>query len=156
MAALNNLIIKTFKKARSPEFFEKAQKLRLEVFVKDQNVPVENETDTLDDTATHFLVIDAIDPLPLATGRMFPDSDIKNAVRLGRMAVREPYRGQGVGAELLKAMLKKARAEGYQEAVCNAQTQAMDYYAKYGFVAEGEEFIEENIPHVFMRCPFDS
>lgn len=34
--------------------------------------------------------------------------------------------------------------------VLDAQTYATDFYAKYGFVVEGEEFMEDGIPHLTM------
>ncbi len=148
----HNLIIRQFTRTDAPDLFEKAMRLRQAVFVEEQAVPADHELDALDETATHWIVQDAIDPLPVATGRMFPDPEIPGAVRVGRMAVRKPYRGQGMGRVLLDAMLEDAAKQGFTEAVCNAQTHALVFYQQAGFVAEGEEFMEEDIPHRFMRC----
>lgn len=148
----HNLIIRQFTRPEAPELFEKAMRVRQAVFVEEQAVPAEHELDALDDTAIHWIVQDPLDPLPVATARMFADPEISGAVRIGRMAVRKPYRGQGMGRVLLGAMLEEAARQGFTEAVCNAQTHALAFYQQAGFVAEGEEFMEEDIPHFFMRC----
>ncbi len=161
MTTSHNLIVKAFKKENDLTLFEEAQKIRFNVFVDEQNVSPNHEIDALDDTATHFVVMasalenDTEDTALfdfLATGRMFPESAHPDKVRLGRMAVKKAYRGQGLGSVLIKAILKKAKTQGYKEAVCGAQTHALKYYEKFGFVAEGKEFLEENIPHFLMRC----
>jgi predicted GNAT family N-acyltransferase len=38
--------------------------------------------------------------------------------------------------------------------VLHAQTRAAPFYARYGFVAEGEVFEEAGIPHIRMRRVF--
>jgi predicted GNAT family N-acyltransferase len=67
------------------------------------------------------------------------------------MAVLADWRGKGVGQAMLECLVAMARREGHRAAVLNAQTQAVPFYAKYGFVAEGPEFTEAGIPHRAMR-----
>ena len=63
------------------------------------------------------------------------------------MAVLRDWRGRGVGAALLARLVDAARAAGHRRVVLNAQTQAMPFYARHGFVAVGDEFCEAGIPH---------
>ena len=35
--------------------------------------------------------------------------------------------------------------------VLDAQAHLSDWYGRFGFVAEGDEFLEDGIPHVTMR-----
>lgn len=117
-----------------------AQALRVEVFVVEQGVPSELEWDEADEVSTHAVAYDEAGQV-IATGRLLPDGHI------GRMAVRKSARGQGIGAQVLRALLDEAKRQGYVELVLHAQTHAVDFYAKYGFKIEGEEFLEAGIAH---------
>lgn len=117
-----------------------AQDLRVEVFVVEQGVPVELEWDESDEVSTHAVAYDEAGQ-PIATGRLLPDGHI------GRMAVRKSARGQGIGAQVLRALLDEAKRLGYQELVLHAQSHAVEFYARHGFELRGEEFMEAGIPH---------
>ncbi len=121
-----------------------AQKVRIEVFVIEQNVPAELEWDEGDEVSTHAVAYDE-QGQPVATGRLLPDGHI------GRMAVSQSLRGQGIGKQVLMALLDHARQDGHSELVLHAQTHAIPFYEQQGFVAEGEEFIEADMPHRLMR-----
>jgi ElaA protein len=69
------------------------------------------------------------------------------ARRIGRVCTALDARGQGLGAKLMVAALDAA---GDVDCVLDAQTYATGFYAKYGFRPEGEEFIEDGIPHITM------
>jgi predicted GNAT family N-acyltransferase len=66
------------------------------------------------------------------------------------MAVLEAWRGQGVGSALLKALLRLAHDRGIRRVRLNAQSRAVGFYQRHGFVAEGQEFIEAGIAHRAM------
>ena len=58
----------------------------------------------------------------------------------------EEYRGKGMGTTLMKTMLKRLEAEGYERASLSVQTEnfATEWYAKLGFEVyedKGEEYI---------------
>jgi predicted GNAT family N-acyltransferase len=67
------------------------------------------------------------------------------------VAVLPAWRGCGVGAELLRHLVDEARGRGLREVVLNAQTHAMGFYGRLGFVPSGEPFDEAGIPHREMR-----
>lgn len=124
----------------------RAWPLRVLVFVQEQRVPEELEHDEWDARSLHALAIDA-DDRALGTGRLLPDGHV------GRMAVAADARGRGIGSALLRALLDAARERGHAEAVLNAQVTAMPFYARHGFVADGEPFLEAGIEHRTMRRP---
>ena len=66
--------------------------------------------------------------------------------------MRRAWRGQGIGGRLLAFMLAQCREHGFRRFALNAQTRARDFYARHGFCACGEEFLEAGIPHVLMLC----
>mgnify|MGYP003339035247 FL=1 len=117
-----------------------AQALRVEVFVVEQGVPVELEWDEADEVSTHTVAYDQSGQA-VATGRLLPDGHI------GRMAVRKSARGQGIGTQVLSALLHEAKRQQFQKLVLHAQTHAIEFYAKHGFQSEGDEFLEAGIPH---------
>jgi predicted GNAT family N-acyltransferase len=118
--------------------------IRETVFVQEQRVPLELEWDSLDEACLHVLAVDR-GGAPIGTGRLLADGYI------GRMAVLATWRRRGVGAALLTELTRMAIEEGYVEVMLNAQVHAMGFYARYGFAAEGEEFLDAGIAHVRMR-----
>ena len=120
-----------------------ARPVRERVFIDEQNVPREEEWDEWDETSDHAV---ALDPggKPVGTARLLPDG------RIGRMAVLKEWRGKGVGAALLAAMLARARERSMPRALLHAQSHAAGFYRRFGFSERGEEFFEAGIPHVEM------
>jgi predicted GNAT family N-acyltransferase len=121
-----------------------AAPIRLEVFVHEQHVPFEEEIDALDAACVHAVAFDTHGSA-LATGRLLPDGHI------GRMAVLKAVRGQGLGGAVLQALMQQAQQKGFVEVVLSAQTHALQFYVRHGFVPEGAEYLDANIPHVLMR-----
>ncbi len=117
--------------------------IRFEVFVEGQNVPHDEEVDGLDPDCVHVLV-EADDGSAVATGRLLPDAHI------GRMAVREPWRGKGIGGAVLEALVGAARERGEAKVVLAAQTHAIPFYSRHGFRVYGPVFDDAGIPHRWM------
>ena len=122
-----------------------AGRIRELVFVREQGVPKELEWDEQDPRCDHALA-HAKDGRAVGTGRLLPDGHI------GRMAVLKEWRGKGVGALLLQALMEQARLRGHARVRLNAQAYAAGFYRRYGFEVSGAEFMEAGIPHVAMQC----
>ncbi|MBR0565764.1 GNAT family N-acetyltransferase [Azoarcus sp. L1K30] len=122
----------------------RAMPLRERVFVVEQGVPAEMELDEFDPVSCHALALDAGQAV-VATGRLLPDGHI------GRMAVDAAWRGRGVGGRVLEALVSAAWARGMDEVLLNAQVDAIAFYLRHGFMAEGEFFMEAGIRHRAMR-----
>lgn len=114
------------------------------VFVQEQQVPVEIERDALDPLCTHVLARDA-SGTPIGTGRLAPDG------KIGRMAVLAAWRGRGVGAALLRALVARAEADGLRRLHLHAQVDAECFYAAKGFLPMGDRFEEAGIVHQAME-----
>ncbi len=117
--------------------------IRRLVFIIEQKVPKDEEWDGKDEDSWHWLATDTKDA-PIGTARLLPDGQI------GRMAVLSHYRKFGVGAALLELAVEKARHLGFSLVFLNAQSHALGFYERAGFVAEGEEFQEAGIAHYRM------
>jgi len=129
--------------------FADLRAVREPVFIVEQQVPVEEEWDDLDPQCQHVIARDA-SHRPIGTGRLTPER------KVGRMAVLAEWRGRGVGAAILIALLDAARARGWPEISLNAQTHALRFYAAHGFEPFGDEFMEAGIPHRSMRRALDT
>lgn len=117
--------------------------IRYAVFVDEQGVPAELEHDTLDAGATHLLARDA-QGIAVATARMLPDGHI------GRMAVSRAFRRQGIGSAMLKRLIGIAATRGLPRLFLHAQCDAVPFYQRLGFVAEGDIFKDAGIDHQLM------
>ncbi|WP_375484701.1 GNAT family N-acetyltransferase [uncultured Jatrophihabitans sp.] len=82
----------------------------------------------------------------LATLRLLDDPD--GTARIGRVATAKRARGQGLAARLMQRALELA---GERAVLLDAQSYLEQWYARFGFVRDGEEFVEDGIPHVPMR-----
>ena len=126
---------------------EPAARIRKQVFVEEQQIPVELEWDDADEGNVHAVAFNRFG-LPLATGRLVAYAP--GVARIGRMAVSQTLRGSGIGQRVLDALLHAAKERGDLQAVLHAQTSAIPFYLRAGFVQNGPEFDEAGIAHVEM------
>lgn len=129
---------------------ESLRRLRHQVFVGEQKVPEALEWDAQDAIAEHYLLSDE-QGRALAVARVFADPETPLTAHIGRMAVDQSVRGQGLGGELLSRIMRDA-AGRYRHLALNAQEQAIGFYARHGFHPASETFMEAGIPHREMRC----
>tara|TARA_B100001964_G_scaffold230972_1_gene285061 strand:+ start:298 stop:705 length:408 start_codon:yes stop_codon:yes gene_type:complete len=109
--------------------------------------PKENWTFEADDDprAIHLAMNDGEDIVAIVS--LLPEEKEDCHWRLRGMAVCEKYRGQCFGQELLVALLAMVE-EGIW---CAARKHIADFYLKNGFEVFGDEFIMNDMPHVYMR-----
>ena len=119
---------------------ETLKSLRHQVFIVEQGVSTAEEWDGRDDESVH-LIVESADGQAIGTGRLLPEG------RIGRMAVLKEWRRRGVGAAIMKFFVRMAAEEGRESLVLDAQTHAIGFYEGFGFVAEGDIFMDAGIPH---------
>jgi predicted GNAT family N-acyltransferase len=120
------------------------RRIRENVFVHEQGVPLELEWDGIDHDCLHVLAEDEQGEA-IGTGRLLPDGHI------GRMAVLRRWRRRGVGSALLNELIALAEEQGMHEVVLKAQVTALPFYLGHGFAPEGEAFLDVGIAHQRMR-----
>lgn len=121
--------------------------LRHEVFVLEQDVPIAEEQDALDATATHVLATEA--GTPLGTARIVFTG---GTAKVGRVCVVQAARGTGLGAALIKACIAiAADTPGIQQVKLGAQLHALGFYEKLGFTAFGPVYDDAGIDHRDMK-----
>ena len=118
------------------------ERIRREVFIREQGIPESEEWDGEDAACIHVLA--TLNREPVGTGRLNP------AGKIGRIAVMSGTRGRGIGTRILRCLILEARRHGIREPFLHAQVQAVPFYERLGFSREGEEFDEAGIPHVRM------
>ncbi len=134
--------------ASSVQDLDAGYALRRDVFETEQNIPRPLDRDPYDYSADHVVVF-ADDGRCVGTGRIVR-IDARTA-QIGRMAVAKDERKHGVGALVLDALERMAAMRGLAELIVHAQIPAEPFYARRGYVKEGEAFLEEGVPHVLMR-----
>ncbi|MFJ3514934.1 GNAT family N-acetyltransferase [Streptomyces sp. NPDC090131] len=142
--------------AASAEDLKACFAVRSEVFVVEQSVPESIEYDAYDADAVQVLAVGA-DAVPLGTGRLLhgpvalgKTGDL-TVGSLGRLAVAKSARGLGVGVALVRAIEAEAARRGLTAVDLGAQTHALGFYERLGYVAYGPEFQDAGIPHRAMR-----
>ena len=118
--------------------------LRSEVFVVEQDC-IYQDIDGKDQKAKHVLGKKENDIVAYA--RIFKPGDYFKEASFGRAVVKKTERGKGVGDELVKNCLENITEE---EIKISAQSYLKGFYGKHGFKAEGNEYLEDGIPHTAM------
>lgn len=123
--------------------------IRQEVFVEEQNVPLDLELDGLDSVATHFLLVDeAGQGVATARIRLLEEG---SSVKIERVAVRKAARGKGFGRDLMVHILSEIKKnETCQTVLLEAQEYILPFYEQLGFHAHGGTFMDAGIPHKKM------
>lgn len=132
-------------KASKEAFF-----IRKAVFIDEQRVPEELELDADDLQAIHVLA--KVDGLSVGTARLVAIS--KGQAQIGRMAVLDQYRGQGIGRQILEKLIQFAQEKGFTGLFLHSQVNAIPFYEKMGFKADGDIYDEAGIPHRNMMLVF--
>lgn len=122
-------------------------RIRLNVFVKEQNVDALLEQDEMDDGAIHYIVYDDKGK-EIGTCRLLEE---ENVVHLGRLAILKEARGLHRGQELLLEVEKNPLVKAKGKICLHAQFHAKGFYEKCGYRPVGDIFYEAGIAHVMME-----
>lgn len=136
----------SFIEIKPNEDFSASYEIRKTVFVEEQNIPIENEMDGLDSVCFHIILYN--DAAPVGSGRLYVHLHV---ARLGRVAVLQNERGKGYATLICKALIDIAKRENAKRVTLDSQAYVVPLYEKLGFISEGDEFLEEGIPHVKMN-----
>jgi len=121
--------------------------LRRIVFIDEQDVSEADELDGSDAEALH--VLGCVANRPVGTARILMSDGV---AKIGRVCVVQEARGNGLGSAIIEACLDVARAQdGATKARLGAQTHAVPFYEKLGFVAFGPVYDDAGLPHRNME-----
>ncbi|WP_162096233.1 GNAT family N-acetyltransferase [Pseudomonas chlororaphis] len=125
--------------------------LRTEVFVVEQKCAYQEvDGQDLEGDTCHLMAWD--DDQLVAYLRLLDPVSLGGDVVIGRVVIAPQARGKGLGHELMEHALKQAQKHWPQTPIyLSAQAHLQGYYGRYGFNVVGEEYLEDDIPHIGMR-----
>ena len=139
--------VRTFDQLTTEELY-KLLRLRSEVFVVEQQC-IYLDMDGMDLRALHLLGFEG-EKLAAYT-RIFAPGDYFKEASIGRVAVSPEYRGRGLGRVIMQASLQAVEDHFGPVPIClSAQSYLRRFYEELGFRAEGQEYLEDGIPHIRM------
>ena len=126
--------------------------LRSEVFVVEQTCPFQ-DIDGQDQAAYHLLGYAETGELA-AYARLFEAGLSYAQASIGRVATSPRYRRFGLGRQLLQEAIAQCDTLfGAQPIKIGAQLYLQAFYESFGFMQQGEGYLEDGIPHIYMLRP---
>ena len=127
-------------------------KLRTEVFVNEQNVPIELELDEKDNSE-HTIHIGYFNGDELIGVARLIDMD-KEVIHIGRVAIDKNHRGEGIGHKLIlgcEDIAKKVLNRDFNIKL-SAQVYVETFYKKLGYNRINNNiYIDAGIEHIDMK-----
>lgn len=132
--------------------------LRQDVFIVEQHCPFA-DMDNKDFVCWHLSAWR--DNVPVAYARIVPPelavANVPTAIAtgspsIGRVCNASSVRGSGIGRELMQRALQHVNAHWPgSDCQIGAQSYLRRFYESLGFIVNGDEYIEDGIPHFPMR-----
>ena len=143
-----NKVIKNFSELSTEEIY-KILKLRSEVFVVEQNC-VYQDIDEKDQKAVH-LFLEKNNEI-MAYTRIFKKGDYyEENPSIGRVVVSKKERGKKLGKEIMIKSINFIKKELKERKIeLSAQKYLDKFYKDLDFYSEGEDYLEDGIPHQRM------
>ena len=133
--------------ARDLNDFAQCIMIRTLVFVVEQQISANLETDEFENSSTHYLVTNKHNSLATARWRFVDDRTAK----IERVAVLKEARGKGIGRELIQCILNEIHLNSKIQMIkVGSQNSAIPFYEKLGFKVIGQEYLDAGIPHHLM------
>ncbi len=125
-----------------------AMQLRQEIFVVEQNCPY-LDADGKDVYSHHLFGYEG--DILVAYCRIVKPGISYNEVSIGRVVVKSSFRKFGYGHLLMQRALEAIISlYGALPVRIGAQSYLLHFYMAHGFTQEGEEYLEDGIPHRIM------
>lgn len=112
------------------------------------------DADEADESSYHLAAWSAVYAVPLAYARLVAPGVKYPEPSMGRVITTAPARGLGLGRELVRRVIAHCALVHPGEAIrISAQERLARFYADFGFIAVGEPYLEDGIPHLEMLRP---
>ena len=141
------IIVKRFKELSVEEIYE-ILKVRADVFIVEQKC-IYKDIDGKDEKAIHVLGKENNETI--AYTRILQNDEQYNFPSISRVVVKKKNRGEERGKEIMKETIKYIVEELKEKTIVLAAQKYLEkFYRELGFIAEGEEYLEDEIPHQKM------
>lgn len=121
-------------------------RLRMDVFVVEQECAYP-DIDGRDTEPGTLHLWQTQDGTVVSALRVLDDGDTWS---IGRVATVRTARGRGLSAELVAEAISRCTG---RDIVIGAQTYLEGWYARFGFVRSGEDYLDDGVAHLPMRRP---
>ena len=121
-------------------------KIRQEVFVIEQDCNY-LDADGIDRNSHHLLGF--LDGDLIAYMRIVDQGQKCENISFGRILVKKEYRGDGIGRQLMQKAIDLFSSQ-HDYISMSAQLYLLEFYKEFNFEPVGEEYLEDNIPHIKM------
>ena len=135
--------------ARTAEELAAIVELRARVFRDEQGIVTHELTDSDDGTSVHVYIRQGKGVV--AMGRLSPPANGRPEGQIAWVATVPEYRGRGAGAAVMDALLSIADQHRFPAVLISAQTHALPFYRRFGFVPYGDRFVVKGIEHQYME-----
>jgi predicted GNAT family N-acyltransferase len=135
--------------ARTPAELDAIVALRARVFRDEQHIVDDELTDPDDIGGVHAYV--AADGRVISAGRLAPPTVLRREGLIAWVATLPEYRRRGVAEAVMLTLLEVADRRRAPSIVISAQTHALAFYRRLGFVAYGSRFQVRGIEHQHME-----
>jgi len=135
-------------------------RLRQDVFVVEQECPYPDLDGRDVEPGTRHLTLEVdgelagylriLDDAARGSGTSSGTGPRTGTARIGRVLLARAFRGRGLADRLMEAALEEI---GDRPSRLDAQVPLAGWYASYGYVVTGPEFLDDGIPHVPMARP---
>ncbi len=140
-------ICKTFADLTNIQLYE-ILKLRIEVFVVEQNCPFQ-DCDDKDQLAYHLMGWE--EEKLLAYSRLLAAGSAYEEMSIGRVVNSPLHRRSGIGKLLMSKSIETIHELfGSGPIKIGAQLYLIEFYSSFGFIQIGESYLEDGIPHIYM------
>ena len=143
------ILSKSFDDLSKKELYE-ILALRQEVFVVEQDCPY-LDADGKDYSCAHVIGLSEDEAVIAYTRIVPPGVSYETYASIGRVVVKSTARGNSWGQELMRESIKLTfQMHPSYNIKISAQVYLKKFYEDLGFVATGETYLEDNIPHMAM------
>ena len=154
--------LKTFDELTSVDIYH-ILKARSQVFVVEQHCPYQ-DMDEVDFDCLHLVahnneaLVGYCRIIPPEFNKMRSNLSVNPDPRastvmssIGRVLVLPSYRGQGLARQIMTEAIKYCRKKyGKKPIIILAQAYLLGFYQSFGFISEGDHYLEDGIEHVKM------
>lgn len=125
--------------------------LRNEVFVVEQNC-IFQDADNKDQKSIHLMYWNETELV--AYCRLLPPGLVYTEMSIGRVVSSPKHRNTGAGKILIQEAIQQIHQSfGEGPIRIGAQCYLIQFYASFGFIEEGEMYLEDGIEHIEMVKP---
>lgn len=102
----------------------------------------------LEEEKDHIQVIGQLNNKIIATAVLVPEQE---NIKMQRVVVTDEFRNLNIGSKMMTFCEGYSASENFKMIYCHARDSAVNFYLQNRYIAEGDYFDEDGIPHLKMK-----